>query len=65
MASRYLRAIREVRPKKRCCKSGPRCRRCPVVLKRLEEQGLARRKKGKYLLPRDLKKKRLKAARAR
>ncbi len=30
-----------VTAKKRCCKSGPRCKRCPVVLKRLTAAGLA------------------------
>jgi hypothetical protein len=29
--------------KKRCCKSDPRCRRCPVVAKRLASAGLAER----------------------
>ena len=32
-----------VKTKKRCCKSGPRCKQCPVVCKRLEKQGLAER----------------------
>jgi hypothetical protein len=32
-----------IKTKKRCCKSGPRCKRCPVVLKRLERDGLAER----------------------
>ena len=55
-----------VKPKKRCCKSGPRCKRCPVVCKRLAEQGLAKpRKDGRYKLDKDLRKKTLKAARAR
>ena len=31
------------RLKKRCCQSGPRCRRCPVVLRRLARAGLAER----------------------
>ena len=35
-----------VAAKKRCCKSKPRCRRCPIVLRRLERAGLARRKDG-------------------
>jgi len=53
-----------IKPKKRCCKSGPRCKRCPVVLKRLEAQGLARRKKkGRYVLSDELKKKHMRAAR--
>jgi hypothetical protein len=29
--------------KKKCCKSGPRCKKCPVVWKRLETEGLAER----------------------
>ena len=32
-----------VKTKRRCCRSGPRCKRCPVVCKRLEKQGLAER----------------------
>jgi hypothetical protein len=32
---------REVKVKKRCCKSDPRCKRCPVVAKRLSSVGLA------------------------
>ncbi len=31
----------EVKAKKRCCKSRPRCKRCPVVLRRLAKAGLA------------------------
>ena len=55
-----------VKPKKRCCKSGPRCDRCPVVLMRLEAKGVAHRApKGRYVVSRKLKKKQLKAARAR
>ena len=54
-----------VKPKKRCCKSGPRCKRCPVVLGRLAEQGLAERTGKRYVLAKDLRKKQLKAARAR
>ncbi len=55
-----------VKPKKRCCKSGPRCDRCPVVLMRLEAQGLAHRgTKGRFVVSRKLKKKQFKAARAR
>ena len=54
-----------VKPKKRCCKSRPRCDRCPVVLMRLEAQGLAQRSsKGRYMISRKVKKKQLKAARA-
>jgi hypothetical protein len=35
--------LREVQVKKRCCKSDPRCKRCPVVAKRLAAVGLAHR----------------------
>lgn len=34
---------RTVVAKGSCCKDKPRCKRCPVVLKRLEAAGLARR----------------------
>jgi hypothetical protein len=55
-----------VKPKKRCCKSNPRCKRCRVVLKRLEREGLAhRRDDGLVLIHVGVKKKQLKAARQR
>jgi hypothetical protein len=38
-----MATLREVTVKKRCCKSDPRCKRCPVVAKRLTAAGLARR----------------------
>ena len=34
---------REITVKKRCCKSDPRCKRCPVVAKRLSAVGMAER----------------------
>jgi hypothetical protein len=55
---------KRVKPRKRCCKSRPRCKRCPVVCKRLETQGLAERQGKHYLVSLDIKKKTLKAARA-
>jgi hypothetical protein len=56
---------RVVKPKKRCCKSRPRCKRCPVVCKRLLVQGLAeKRPDGRFVLAVDISKKQLKAARA-
>jgi hypothetical protein len=56
---------RVVKPKKRCCKNRPRCKRCPVVCKRLLVQGLAeKRADGRFVLAVDLSKKQLKAARA-
>ena len=57
---------RIVKTKKRCCKSGPRCKRCPVVCKRLEKKGLAERLELRlYLVSGDVTKKQLKVARAR
>jgi hypothetical protein len=54
-----------VKPKKRCCKSRPRCKKCPVVCRRLEQQGLAERLELRiYLVSPKVKKKQLKAARA-
>ena len=58
--------FRIVKTKKRCCKSGPRCKKCPVVCRRLEQQGLAERVELRvYRVAPDLKKKQLAAARAR
>ncbi len=55
-----------VKPKKRCCKSGPRCKRCPVVCKRLAKAGVAtKREDGRFELAVTLRKKQLTAARAR
>jgi hypothetical protein len=58
-------ATKAIKPKKSCCKSGPRCKRCPVVCKRLMKQGLASKEEGRFVLAKDLRKKDLKAARAR
>jgi hypothetical protein len=58
-------AARIVKPKKRCCKSAPRCKKCPVVCKRLAKRGLAEKlPDGRFLLSADVTKKRYKAARA-
>lgn len=55
---------RRVTVKKRCCKSDPRCRRCPTVLRRLERAGLAEREEGRtFRLAKDVRKRHLKAAR--
>jgi hypothetical protein len=54
-----------VKPKKACCKSDPRCKRCPVVLARLAAAGKAERQGKRYVLAPDLRKKHVKAARAR
>jgi hypothetical protein len=54
-----------VKPKKRCCKSRPRCKKCPVVCKRLVAAGVAhKRPNGTFLLDVDVSKKILKNARA-
>ncbi len=56
-----------VTTKKRCCKSGPRCKKCPVVWKRLENEGLVVRQSKREWSPTDGKipKRAMKAARAR
>jgi hypothetical protein len=57
-------AKRVIKPKKRCCKSRPRCKECGVVCKRLAKEGLAEKlPNGKYVLHVDVSKKALKAAR--
>jgi len=54
------------KPKKTCCKSKPRCKRCPVVAKRLIKRGLAqRRHDGLVVISPKLKKKQLQVARQR
>ncbi len=58
--------VATVKAKKSCCKDRPRCKRCPVVLKRLAKQGLVERTSGRrYTLAPELRKKDLKSARAR
>jgi hypothetical protein len=58
--------VRLVKTKKRCCKSNPRCKKCPVVYKRLERDGHAvRRDSRHYVVDLGIGKKTLKAARAR
>lgn len=53
-----------VRVKKQCCKSSPRCKRCPVVLKRLAKAGLAERVDQRiYRVDADVRKRDYKAAR--
>lgn len=57
--------MRRVKVKKKCCKSGPRCKKCPVVCKRLEREGLAVRESKRTWVVLDVTKKQMKAARAR
>jgi hypothetical protein len=55
-----------VKTKKKCCRSGPRCKRCPAALKKLERRGLATRTgKRSYVISLEATKKDLKAARRR
>ena len=55
-----------IKPKKGCCKSNPRCKRCPVVVKRLVNGGLAeRRSDGFVVISPAVTKKQLKVARKR
>ena len=55
-----------VKTKKKCCKSGPRCKRCPAAMKKLERRGLATRVgKRSYVISLEATKKDLKAARRR
>jgi hypothetical protein len=54
-----------VTTKKECCKDKPRCKRCPVVLKRLANAGLAERvDKRTYRVSDAVTKKELKAVRS-
>jgi hypothetical protein len=55
-----------VKTKRRCCKSRPRCRKCPVTCKRLAQSGHAVRQDSRhYIVEIGIGKKTLKAARAR
>ena len=57
---------KSVKTKAKCCKSGPRCKRCPVVYRRLEAAGLAERSgKRRYVILEPPTKKQMKRARRR
>jgi hypothetical protein len=57
-------AATPIKPKKKCCRDSPRCKRCPVVCKKLARRGLAEKlENGRYLLAVDLTKKQYRAAR--
>jgi hypothetical protein len=65
-AAAMAKKAKLVKPKRRCCKSRPRCKKCPVVCKRLSKAGFAtKRPDGYYLVELGIGKKTLKAARAR
>jgi hypothetical protein len=66
VAKKKRSATKVIKAKKGCCKSSPRCKRCPVVCKRLEKAGIAvKLDGGRYELPVTLRKKDLRAARSR
>jgi hypothetical protein len=54
-----------LKTKKPCCQDAPRCKRCPVVLKRLEGAGLAERTGKRTYKLQGVDRAALKAARAR
>jgi hypothetical protein len=55
-----------VKTKKKCCKSGPRCKKCPAVYKQLSNQGYAERlDKRLYIVEGNVPKKVMKRARKR
>jgi len=63
---RLVGEVKLIKAKKGCCKSKPRCKKCPVVCKRLVTAGLATKTgKRRFLVEADAGKKALKAARAR
>ncbi|HEX4806228.1 MAG TPA: hypothetical protein VFU94_10020 [Conexibacter sp.] len=65
-AKKKLAPGAEIKPKKTCCKSRPRCRRCRVTLERLAAMGFAeRRADGRYLIVERVPKRELKAARGK
>ena len=67
LASRLPMArFKLVKTKRRCCKSNPRCKKCPVTCKRLEKAGHAVRQDSRhYVVELGISKKALKAARSR
>ncbi|MGI8728341.1 MAG: hypothetical protein ACR2K6_11780 [Solirubrobacterales bacterium] len=59
-------AGKTVKVKKKCCKSRPRCKKCPAAMRQLERRGLAERTgKRSYEVSLDATKKDFKAARRR
>lgn len=61
-----MAAGRLIKTKKKCCKSGPRCKKCPAAMRNLERSGLATRvSKRSYMVSLDATKKDIKEARKR
>jgi len=65
MAKKKLTPGTELKPKRKCCKSRPRCKRCHVTLERLSAMGFAERRPtdGRYVIVEVIPKRELKAAR--
>jgi hypothetical protein len=58
--------VKSVVAQKKCCKDTPRCRKCPVVLKRLADGGYAEREsRREFAVAKGIPKKVLVAARTR
>lgn len=65
-AKKQLRPGAALKPKAKCCRSRPRCRRCRVTLERLSAMGFAeRRADGRYEIVERVPKRELKAARGK
>jgi hypothetical protein len=66
MAKKRLTPGGELKPKKKCCKSRPRCKRCPVTLDRLSKMGFVERhSSGRYVIVEVVPKRELRAARGK
>jgi hypothetical protein len=67
MAKKKLTPGTQLKPKKTCCKSRPRCKRCHVTLERLSKMGFAERRAadGRYVIVELIPKRELKAARGK
>lgn len=62
----YTPGVPTISAKKKCCKDKPRCKKCPVVLKRIADAGCAERlDRTTYKVDKKVPKKIVKAARAR
>jgi len=65
MAKKKLVPGVELKAKKKCCRSRPRCKRCHVTLERLSAMGFAERRAsdGRYVIVEVVPKRELRAAR--
>lgn len=67
MAKKKLTPGTALKPKKKCCKSRPRCKRCHVTLERLSAMGYAERRASdrRYVILELVPKRELRAARGK